>query len=134
MLKQKEISDIAKSRLAEAQILHDNQKYDGAVYLCGYAVELSLKALVLRDKLWGFPEDSEEFRLYSDVRTHDLDKLLKTAGGAHLLNDRSFQTSWGHITGWSSEFRYRPVGSFSLADSSRMISSARDIMETLGIK
>jgi HEPN domain-containing protein len=41
-----EIKDIAFERLQEAAILCDNEKYDGAFYLAGYAIELMLKAKI----------------------------------------------------------------------------------------
>ena len=42
-----EILKLATERLEEAQILYENNKPDGAFYLAGYSVELTLKAKVL---------------------------------------------------------------------------------------
>lgn len=41
-----EIQKISEERLAEAFILSQNGKFDGAFYLLGYAVELELKAKI----------------------------------------------------------------------------------------
>ncbi|MBI4458080.1 HEPN domain-containing protein [Candidatus Uhrbacteria bacterium] len=133
MLNQEELKDLAKARLEEARILHDNSKYDGAVYLCGYAIELTLKYVVLRDRLWGFPEEQDEFKLYEEAKTHDLEKLLRLADKMQLLNDRTFQIPWNYVNNWRSEFRYRPVGTASVLDSAQMLPSARDIMTALGV-
>lgn len=134
MLKYEELVDLAKTRLAEAQVLHDNHKHDGAVYLCGYAVEVALKSAALKERLWGFPEETEEFKLYEEVKTHELDKLLKIADKTQtLLNDRTFSIHWGYVKNWRSEFRYRPIGTASEADSSQMLSATSAIMTSLGL-
>lgn len=43
MLTRAELTHIAQARLADAEALHQAGRYDGAVYLCGYAVEVGLK-------------------------------------------------------------------------------------------
>ncbi len=43
-----ELKELAKLRLAEAEKLCDAGYYDGAAYLCGYAVEFALKARICR--------------------------------------------------------------------------------------
>ena len=108
-------------------------KYDGAVYLCGYAIELALKAIILKDKLWGFPEESDEFKLYEMVKTHDLENLLKISGKESLLNDRNFVISWALVKTWRSEFRYRPIGMVTESSSMQMLSATREIFTSLGI-
>jgi hypothetical protein len=39
-----DLKELAKLRLAEAETLYHAGYYDGATYLCGYAVEFALKA------------------------------------------------------------------------------------------
>jgi HEPN domain-containing protein len=39
---------LAAVRLREAEVLFDAALYDGSYYLCGYVVELALKACVCR--------------------------------------------------------------------------------------
>lgn len=46
MTNPKEIKDLAKQRLTEAEILLKNGMCDGAFYLAGYSVELTLKAKI----------------------------------------------------------------------------------------
>ncbi len=63
MLRTGEIEQIAEARLADAQLLLDADRYDGAVYLCGDAVELGLKARICRTLRWaGFPSTTGELR------------------------------------------------------------------------
>ncbi|MEK8021038.1 MAG: HEPN domain-containing protein, partial [Candidatus Parabeggiatoa sp.] len=50
---------IARSRLQESEILFSNRKYDAAVYLSGYAIELALKARICKTLKWSqFPDSS----------------------------------------------------------------------------
>ena len=41
-----EIRQLAEERLKDAQVLLANERHEGAFYLAGYAVELTLKAKV----------------------------------------------------------------------------------------
>lgn len=44
----KDLQSLARTRLAEAKILLDAGRSDGAYYLAGYAVECALKACIAR--------------------------------------------------------------------------------------
>ena len=69
---------VARSRLQEAQILFDAGRYDAAVYLCGYAVELALKARICMGLGWKeYPTPKEK---YKSFYVHDLDVLLHLSG------------------------------------------------------
>ncbi|WP_069470427.1 HEPN domain-containing protein [Candidatus Marithrix sp. Canyon 246] len=57
-----ELRALAKARIKEAHILFDAKRYDAATYLCGYAVELSLKARICQTLGYtNFPETNKEF-------------------------------------------------------------------------
>ena len=43
-----ELKELAKLRLKEAETLFDAGLYDGAVYVCGYVIELALKARICK--------------------------------------------------------------------------------------
>ena len=43
-----ELRALARARLKEAQILFAAKRYDAATYLCGYAVEMALKARICK--------------------------------------------------------------------------------------
>ncbi len=67
---------LAETRLEDAKALLQAGRFDAAYYLAGYAVECALKACVCgQTREFDFPP--KETR---DYYTHDLDKLLKTAG------------------------------------------------------
>lgn len=48
MISTQELKKIAAARLRDAEILYQGKRYDGAFYLCGYAVELTLKAKICK--------------------------------------------------------------------------------------
>lgn len=62
MISVDDLRAIAKARLEDAAVLAGKQRLDGARYLCGYAVELTLKARICATLNWsGFPETRSEF-------------------------------------------------------------------------
>jgi hypothetical protein len=71
-----DLRGIAKARLLDAQVLLRAKRFDGAFYLCGYSVELALKARICRTLKWsGFPQSGTEFQGLQSVKTHDLEVL-----------------------------------------------------------
>ena len=86
MLQQKEIKKLAKARLKDAKVLFSEKRLEGSVYLCGYAIELSLKSKICETLHWpGYPQTKKEFENYRSFKTHDLDVLLHLSGfEAHI--------------------------------------------------
>lgn len=72
-----EIEKIVKARIEDAEVLYKASRFDGSVYLCGYAMELGLKARICRTLQWDQYPTSKE---YSSFKTHDLDVLLHLTG------------------------------------------------------
>lgn len=59
MITVKDLKAVAKARLKDAHILYSYKRYDAATYLCGYSVELALKAKICNTLNWkGFPENN----------------------------------------------------------------------------
>jgi hypothetical protein len=108
-----------------------SQRYDGAIYLCGYAVELSLKARICKTLKWtGFPSSNKEFEKYKSFKTHDLDVLLHLAG----IEDRiktQLLAEWSTVVQWDPESRYEPVGSASSSDAQKMVISTKALLAKL---
>jgi hypothetical protein len=72
---------LSAARLEDAQALFDAGRYDASACLCGYALELALKARICETLNWQwFPETRREFEGYRSFRTHDLDVLLYLSG------------------------------------------------------
>lgn len=126
MATRQELKDLALLRLREAEALFDARFYDGAAYLCGYVVELALKARICR--LLGaneYPSSGEYKRVYS---VHDLDQLLFLAGLRPRMNVESgpLFTNWSLVVLWNPESRYRPAGSVTRQAALEILNAIRD--------
>jgi len=81
MISTADLITIANERLADAEALLATNRFDGAAYLCGYAIEIALKYKICVTLNWSdFPQTGGEFKNYSSLRTHDLDVLLRFSG------------------------------------------------------
>jgi HEPN domain-containing protein len=122
---------IARARLDDAQALLDGGRYDGAVYLCGYAVEVALKAKICRVLNWTeFPRTSAEFQAYRSFQTHELDVLLRLSGQESRIKS-GFFASWNAVAVWKAESRYDTVGKIQKADAESMIVAAEELLKVL---
>ena len=124
MIPTNELRRIAEARLKDAKALLAARRYDGAVYLCGYAVELALKARICRALRWpGYPSTTGEFRDYQSFRVHDLDVLLHLTGREDRVK-ASYFAEWSAVAQWNPSARYQAVGTAQRVDAELMISSA----------
>jgi HEPN domain-containing protein len=131
MIPEPELRKIARARLKDSEVLYENRRYDGAIYLCGYAVEVALKARICRTLKWsGFPSTRSEFQPYQSLRTHDLDVLLSLSGCETKIKSRYF-TEWSIIATWEPEVRYQSIGTASRSDAFSMLESARTLLGVL---
>ena len=63
MISVAELDNIARARIEDARALLTAGRFDGATYLCGYAVEVALKARICRTLNWTeFPNTGSEFQ------------------------------------------------------------------------
>ena len=103
-----ELESLAAIRMKEAEILLTANCYHGAYYLAGYALECILKACIAKQvKEFDFPDK----KLANDSYTHDLAKLLITAGlrqelGKQENQNEEFKLNWAVVNKWSEESRY----------------------------
>ena len=128
MIQRNELRKIARARLRDADILMASRRYDGAIYLCGYAIELILKARICRTLKWqGYPSTNSEFQQYQSFRTHDLDVLLHLTGLEQKIK-ANFLAEWSAVAQWNPAARYQPVGTASKNDSKMMISASKTLI------
>jgi HEPN domain-containing protein len=131
MISTKDMKAIARARLKDAETLAASKRHEGAIYLCGYAVELGLKARVCKTLKWpGFPSSQKEFQGYSSFKTHNLDILLHLTGAEDKIKSELF-AEWSIVAAWDPESRYNPVGNVSLSDAQQMISSTKALLAKL---
>jgi hypothetical protein len=99
----KRFRQAADERWKDARCLHDNQRFEGAIYLCGYVLECFLKfarcELTNRHSM-----ELREARRWS----HNLVELLEACGlGAALERNRDLQVAFARINDrWSPQMRY----------------------------
>ena len=127
-----ELLKLAQARIQDATALANAKRYDGAVYLCGYAVELALKAKICFTLNWaeGFPATNREFEKYKSFRTHDLDVLLRLTG-VELKIKTEYWLEWATVTFWDPESRYKPVGTSSVSQAQDMLEAAQVLVRAL---
>jgi HEPN domain-containing protein len=107
-----EFQQLAQERLEEAKALLDLGKWGGAYYLAGYAVELALKACIIKMLLStdAFPERNFSENCY----THSIEKLvelakIKGARDAATGADPALTTNWAVAKDWSEKKRYHLI-------------------------
>lgn len=131
MIDTKELRKIAKARLKDAEVLAASRRYEGAIYLCGYAVELALKTRICTTLKWaGFPSTKKEFEGYQTFKTHNLDVLLHLTGIEDRIKTQLF-AEWSAVAEWDPESRYNPIGRVTSSDTHLMITSAKYLLAKL---
>lgn len=119
-----EIKQLAQTRLEEAEILCQNGKFDGAYYLAGYSIELTLKARLCEkleiDNLFDYSDKQDEDVnvIRKNFKTHDISQLLIFCGlFKKLQRDKAHNSSLMKTCGdfiapsnknnkWSEQVRY----------------------------
>ena len=78
MILSSDLRDIAQARLDDADALLRAGRFDGSVYVCGYAVEIALKARICDCLRWpSYPDTNAEFKgVDSRVLLRDVAKKL----------------------------------------------------------
>jgi HEPN domain-containing protein len=131
MIARTELRKIARARLRDAEALLGAERYDAAVYLAGYAVEIALKARICRTLRWDvFPSTVTDFKGYHSFRTHDLDTLLSLSGAEQRI-ERAHQMAWDALGAWKPEMRYEPDGAVTFETATSVIASARALLKVL---
>jgi hypothetical protein len=107
-----EFQQLAERRLVEAKALLNLGFWDGAYYLAGYAVELGLKACIIKMLLAtdAFPDKD----LSRDCYTHSVSTLIKVsrlreAEEAATDADPLLKAHWGLVKDWSEQKRYHMI-------------------------
>lgn len=123
----------AREYLRAAKLLRTRRSYDASVYLCGYAVEIALKARICQTLKWtdGFPQTAKEFALKANLKTHDLEALLEYTGLQHRVRSSDaggFLAEWSVVVEWKPEQRYDPKGTKTEMATDSMIASTQIIL------
>ncbi len=107
-MNKKELIKLVEIRRSEAEFLLNSNKFHGAYYLIGYALECALKICITHQvQQYDFPDK----QLAHKSHTHDLTDLLAIAGLKQKLNekeqaDEQFKLNWASAKDWSEKSRY----------------------------
>ncbi len=122
---------IGEAKLEDAKVLFASDRIDGAAYLCGYAIELALKAQICRTLGWkGYPQTAKEFENYQTFKTHKLDVLLHLSGQEQRIKEEQLK-AWSAIAEWNPEVRYKEVGYAIREDVELMLASVIHLLDAL---
>jgi HEPN domain-containing protein len=122
-----DFQQLADVRIAEAKVLLDAGKWDGAYYLAGYAVECALKACIAKlTRAEDFPP-----RETKDYYTHDLNALLKPANlkaacDAEGNANMTFKAYWQAVVQWKEDARYKQIPQRDAEELYKAISDPTD--------
>jgi HEPN domain-containing protein len=117
---------LARARLRDAKVLLSGKRYDGAYYMCGYAVEMMLKARICQTLKWTtFSGDHVK-----SLKVHDLPFLLKFSGVEPRVTKKYF-AEWSKVQDWKVENRYDPTRSITLAEATDMVTAAERLLKVL---
>ena len=131
MISVAELDNIARARIEDAKVLFTAGRFDGATYLCGYAVEVALKARICGTLNWPeFPSTGGEFQAYRSFQTHELDVLLRLSGQEARIKQNHFAL-WNAVVVWKAESRYNVVGTAQQSDAAAMIRAAEELLAVL---
>lgn len=131
MLSATTIRSIVAAKIDDADVLFKNSRWDGAGYICGYAVELALKARIVETLNWnGYPQTRKEFENLASFKTHNLDVLLALSGREPEIKKVHF-ADWSNVAVWNPEARYQAIGVVTKADVQDFLDSAKRIIAAL---
>ena len=131
MIPEPELKKLALGRLRDARALYNAGRYDAAVYMVGYSVEMALKARICRTLRWdAFPEKAKEFEGFQSLKTHRLDHLLKLSGQETRIKKR-YLFAWIEVYEWHPGFRYNPIGTTVPQTARAMIAAVQILMRAL---
>jgi len=122
MATREQLQRLAQLRLREADALFAAGLHDGCVYLCGYVVELALKARICA--LLGiaeYPDRRQHFR------THDFDELKLLSGLEQEITavNPELLGNWSIATEWKPEWRYQPEGTYDRAYAEKVLEAIK---------
>jgi HEPN domain-containing protein len=95
--------DASRRRLEDAETLHKQKRWMGAIYLGGYAVECALKSLICYEQRKNHFKETTVFQKIQGASLHNLTNLLNELESIKrsIQLDRSgiYKPAWNFLTG-----------------------------------
>lgn len=147
MPKPTQLGGVAERRFGDASALcdtGDNERATGALYLCGFVVEILLKAQLLRAHEWAATRRSHEVSdaergIWNLVwRSHDLPQMLRQLPQLQAAVQKAGERRGKPLdvylkqvcASWGIELRYSPVTT-TVAEARDMLERVRALKEVL---
>ena len=118
-MNREQFQELALIRLKESEALLEADCWDGAYYLCGYAIECALKACISKKtKEHDFPPPRSTIEKYY---THNLKLLMESAGldvqlKMDMKSDPELEVNWYAAVAWNESSRYEKHGNKQAKD------------------
>jgi len=111
-MRRRDLQGFAQSKLDDAVLMLQHQRWSSAYYLAGYAVEFALKACIARQVASETIPDKAFLR---DVFSHKFPELVGLAGLRLELRqaqdgDPDFASYWAIVLEWTPDVRYSGSG------------------------
>jgi hypothetical protein len=120
-----DLKQLAQEHLDDAMALQGSQRFAGAIYLAGYAVECALKFRICQTLGWSdFPPNSD----HRALKSHDLNFLLNYSGML-LETKKTYSFLWERAAQWNPEMRYRTLARPNAAECHDFISTAFEFVK-----
>lgn len=126
----KEIGQKARQYLQDAQILINERRYEGAAYLLGYVIELSLKKAICKSLDWQEYPPGNKWDTYKTFKSHNLDILLSLSGKEKKIRKNLF-TEWTSVSQWNPETLRYTHQKIPKNDMTIMYRSVKNIIKAL---
>ncbi|MDR3623659.1 MAG: HEPN domain-containing protein [Chlamydiales bacterium] len=123
-----QLNTLAKERLDDAKALYAAGRYEGAFYICGYALEMKLKCVICKTLGWDeYPGDGKEKN--KSFKTHKFDDLLHLSGVEKRVR-ATLIAEWSIVVKWDPEIRYSS-GRQTAEDVKLVIEAAETLLAKL---
>ena len=133
MISISELEKIAWGRLADAEWLIKGQRFDSAIYLCGYCLEIAFKARLCKDaNRSDFPETSAEFKLHNlkNWQVHSLTDLAKSSALYGVIKKKYKREFYSVQTIWNVEIRYK-TSYLSKEDANDFLNAVKILLKVI---
>ena len=134
MIDLSDFEDVARARLKDAIVLTIGDRYDGAIYLCGFAVEIAFKIKISKEnQLTQFPETDAEFKSFpvNKIKTHSLVHLRSLSPwiDKNLKINRNHQKRFDLIrNNWDVGHRYKKLSGVDIQPTCQELIEAVDYL------
>jgi len=126
-MKATDLKQLANDHLEDAKALQMAQRFAGAIYHAGYAVECALKFQICETLEWPeFPLTNE----HRVLKSHDLNFLLSFTGRLTEIK-RKYDVAWQIIEKWNPEMRYEAGRATASAEALDFLINTNGLLKVL---